>query len=484
MIHLHNRHWLNRFRTTPWAIAIALLLVAVSHLSQVDVFVRLADLLEHYEAWEADEIFLFLSVLLPALWVDCVGAFGGLTSSHHPLAIAYQALMRANQRQAAALATHLEAEQQLKKQEAHLRAAQRIAQLGSWEWHLQTGETYWSEQVLQMFDQDRENGLSQFEDLQQRLHPADQTLHQQQIDQAIVTAQPYNVELRIYRSDGTLTYLQTRGEPITNANGETVQLVGTALDITERKQTQEQLRQYTAQLTASNQALEAFAHSVAHDLRTPLRAINGYSKLLMQDCGSQLDELAQDYLGRICHNACQMGLLIDGLLTLSQVSRTELDYAVVKLSHLAQEVITALRATAPERTVRVEIAPDIEVFADETLMRVVMVNLLQNAWKFTSRAAGARIEFGLDCSIPRQSSVYFVRDNGIGFDMAYHEKLFGVFEKIHDLQDFPGTGIGLATVQRVIRRHGGDIWAEGVVDQGATFYFTVPSTPLTGGGGS
>ncbi|MDJ0705302.1 MAG: GAF domain-containing protein [Leptolyngbyaceae cyanobacterium MO_188.B28] len=244
-------------------------------------------------------------------------------------------------------------------------------------------------------------------------------------------------------------------------------------DISDRKQAEEQIRRYTAQLEASNRELEAFSYSVSHDLRAPLRAIDGFSKVLLDDYGETFNEVAKDYFNRIRKNAVQMGKLIDDLLSLSRVSRAEIRYTTINLSNLAQELKKELQSSEPERQVEWVIAPEAVVSADATLMRIVLTNLLHNAWKFTRRHSTARIEFGILHQEGRP--IYFVRDDGAGFDMAYSKKLFGVFQRLHNAHEFSGVGIGLATVQRAILRHGGSIWAEGSVEQGATFYFTIPN---------
>jgi len=248
-------------------------------------------------------------------------------------------------------------------------------------------------------------------------------------------------------------------------------------DVSDRKAAEEQIRQYAAQLEASNRELEAFAYSVSHDLRAPLRAIDGFSRALLEDYGEAFDEEGQDYFERIRKNVARMGMLIDDLLNLSRVTRSEICYATVNLSVLARELIRELQASEPERQVEVTIAPEICVSADATLMRVVLMNLLHNAWKFTSHHSTACLEFGI--IDPGGQPTYFVRDDGAGFDMAYSKKLFGVFQRLHSTHEFPGTGIGLAIVQRAIHRHGGRVWAEGTVEQGATFYFTIPQTAIS-----
>jgi signal transduction histidine kinase len=229
----------------------------------------------------------------------------------------------------------------------------------------------------------------------------------------------------------------------------------------------------TAQLTAVNQELEAFAYSVSHDLRAPLRAINGFSQTVLDDYGGQVDAEAQGMLRRIRAATERMAQLIDDLLQLSRVTRSEIQLREVDLCQLVRERVAELRSTDPVRQVEVIVARQRVVRADANLMRIALDNLLDNAWKFTRQRQAAHIEFGFRDQ-PGQT-VFFIRDNGAGFDNAYAGKLFGAFQRLHAADEFEGTGIGLAIVQRIIRRHGGEIWAEGAVDQGATFSFTLGS---------
>ena len=222
----------------------------------------------------------------------------------------------------------------------------------------------------------------------------------------------------------------------------------------------------------ANQELESFSYSVSHDLRAPIRAINGFSRILLEDYGEKLDEEGKKHLRRVSEAALRMGVLIDDILRLSRVTRSEIRRGTVDLTQLAYSVVAELRQTSLERHVDVVIAPDLKVNADANLMRIVLENLLGNAWKFTQKHALARIEFGV--TEKDNLTTYFVRDDGAGFDMNYVDKLFGPFQRLHDASEFEGTGIGLATVQRIIQRHGGKVWAEAAVEQGATFYFTLP----------
>jgi light-regulated signal transduction histidine kinase (bacteriophytochrome) len=221
----------------------------------------------------------------------------------------------------------------------------------------------------------------------------------------------------------------------------------------------------------SNQELEAFSYSVAHDLRAPLRGINGLSKVLREDFGDRLGDEAKDYLERIASAAQRMGQLIDALLSLSRVTRAELHRESVDLTRLAEAIVHHLRQTQPDRVVDFVAEPGIVAHADPALLRAVLENLLGNAWKFTGNREHAQIAFGSE--LVDGARVYHVRDNGAGFDMAYAQKLFAPFQRLHTVAEFAGTGIGLATVQRIVNRHGGRIWAEGVVGEGATFRFTL-----------
>lgn len=234
---------------------------------------------------------------------------------------------------------------------------------------------------------------------------------------------------------------------------------------------EKRVRERTAQLEASNKELEAFAYSVSHDLRAPLRGMDGFSKALLEDYSDRIDETGRDYLERIRAASRHMAELIDEMLQLSRITRSEIRREKVDLSARAREIARGLAQRQPERRVDIVIKEGLTAEGDPQLLEVVLDNLLGNAWKFTSRHETARIEFG---SIERDGRrVYFVRDDGAGFDPAYAGRLFAPFQRLHAAREFEGTGIGLATVQRIIRRHGGEIWAEGAVEKGATFYFTL-----------
>jgi len=256
----------------------------------------------------------------------------------------------------------------------------------------------------------------------------------------------------------------------------------TFTDITERKQAEAQtedlnamleqkVRERTTQLEATIAELEAFAYSISHDLRAPLRGIDGFSQAMLEDYGDRLDASARDYLTRIRHGTQRMGQLIDDLLNLSRVTRAPLAPRRLDLSTMAQEILLRLQAEAPERKLHLKIQAGLKAMGDPGLLQLALENLLGNAWKYSSKTPQPRIEFGR--TEQDGQPVFFVRDNGAGFDMAYADKLFGAFQRLHHPSEFEGTGIGLATVRRIIHRHGGRIWAEAAPGQGATFYFTL-----------
>jgi PAS domain S-box-containing protein len=268
-----------------------------------------------------------------------------------------------------------------------------------------------------------------------------------------------------YREDGSLLHARLFTHNITGRRRAEEENRRLNLELEKRVQ------QRTAQLEAASKELEAFSYSVSHDLRAPLRALRGFTEALLELHASQLDARGQEFLRRACAASCQMDRLIEDLLKLSQVSRGALQHQEIDLSSLAGDIATELAASDPGRNVEFVIAPDCVADGDPRLVRVVLDNLLRNAWKFSGKRPDARIEFGLT---EAPEAAFFVRDNGAGFDMAFAKRLFGVFQRLHTASEFPGTGIGLATVQRILNRHGGRSWAVGAVNGGATFYFTLP----------
>ena len=373
-------------------------------------------------------------------------------------------------------------EEALKEQECSLVTAQALAHLGSWEWHIKSGEERWSDEQFCIFGYEPQSFAPSYGTFIQTLHPDDRDRVLIAVKKTLDEQALYDLECRIMRPNGEIRFVQCCGNVYRDQAGQSVRMAGTVLDITERKRVEEEITllnadlerrvsQRTAELKAANKELESFSYSVSHDLRAPLRSIDGFSQALLEDCADKLDEPGKDALRRVRAASQRMGKLIDDLLQLSRTTQSELQRGPLDVSALALASATEVRNIWPGRQVKLIIAPGLHAEGDQQLLRIVFDNLLGNAWKFTSKREQATIEVGAISH--NGTTAYFVRDNGAGFDMAYSDKLFGAFQRLHAIADYPGTGIGLATVQRIIHRHGGRVWAEGKVDEGATFYFTL-----------
>jgi PAS domain S-box-containing protein len=273
------------------------------------------------------------------------------------------------------------------------------------------------------------------------------------------------------RKDGSRFWANVVVTPLRDDVGILRGFVKITRDVTEKRKAEQEIVRRSLELEAANKELEAFSYSVSHDLRAPLRAIEGFSQALHEDYHQQLDDTAKDYLRRTSSATHRMGELIDDLLNLSRVTRAEMYKERIDLSKLASEVAQELKSREPERAISLKIAEGLQAEGDSRLIRVALQNLIGNAWKFTSKRPQAEIEFGQQSS--NGDRAFFVRDNGAGFDQSYASRLFGAFQRLHAANEFPGTGIGLATVQRIVHRHGGSVWAEGIVNRGATIYFTL-----------
>jgi PAS domain S-box-containing protein len=310
----------------------------------------------------------------------------------------------------------------------------------------------------------------------------EQGVPEQEMSEAIATGQAMDDRWH-QRKDGTRLWINGVMTALLNKDGKLLGFAKIMRDNTKLKQAQAALqesnhqleyrvRQRTAELQARNQELEDFKRSVSHDLRAPLRGIDGFSHALEEDYGEVLDETGQEYLRRIRTGAGRLAELMDNLLVLAEISRTRVRHERVDLSRLAENVVKALRTSDPERRVEVRVREGVIAEGDEGLLALALTKLLDNAWKFTEGRDNPRIEFGITSADGQE--VYFVRDNGVGFDMKYGDKLFVAFQRLHSPSEFDGTGIGLAIVQRIVHAHGGKVWAESEERKGATFYFTVP----------
>jgi len=308
---------------------------------------------------------------------------------------------------------------------------------------------------------------------QQITHPDDVEASMEHVRRAMSDeVGSYSLEKRYLAAGGQAVWVSLSVSLVRDADGEPLYFVDQIQDITERKLAERELAHRAEELAHANAELEQFSYSVSHDLRAPLRSIDGFSQILLEDYAERLDEEGRAYLARVRAASQHMGHLMDDLLDLSRVSRRPLRSGLVDLSALARDIAEDLRRSQPDREVRLKIADGLRANGDARLLAVALENLLGNAWKFTSKQPAAEVEFGVAEEGGRP--VYYVRDNGAGVDQAYADKLFGAFQRLHKDEEFEGTGIGLATVQRVIGRHGGRLWAEGGVGKGAKFYFTRP----------
>ena len=374
------------------------------------------------------------------------------------------------------------AEEGLRINEKRYRMAQAMGHVGNWEYSLQTTQFWCSDEAKRIYGFDPEQANFSTDDIENCI-PERERVHQALVD-LIEAGKPYNLEFEIRPINSSESKIITSiAELQRDEHGAPLIVVGVIQDVTERKRAEAEIRQLnqelehrviqrTAQLEAANHELEAFAYSVSHDLRAPLRHIDGFLELLQKRIAATLDEQSRRYLDTIFASAKRMGALIDDLLSFSRMGRSDMATRPVELTPLAREVLRDLEPETRGRTIDWQIADLPVVTGDRAMLRVVLVNLIANAVKFTQPRERAEIEIG--CRPGQGEVVVFVRDNGVGFDMAYADKLFGVFQRLHRAEDFDGTGIGLANVRRIITRHGGRTWAEGQINQGATLYFSLP----------
>jgi PAS domain S-box-containing protein len=398
--------------------------------------------------------------------------------------------------------------QQLQDSEFRWQHALEGAGHGVWDYHVPTGKVIYSRRWKEMLGY-RDDELPNELDTYQRLaHPDDLRTAMRLLEANFNgSSKTYAIEQRMRCKDGSWKWIVARGMVVEqDAQGRAVRIIGTHTDFSERRAAEEamarlleqteqaraalrlandsmeaQVRERTAQLQRANQELEAFSYSVSHDLRSPLRGIAGWSQALEEDYGGQLDDTARLYLARVQGEAQRMGQLIDGMLELSRLGRAALNRRALDLSALAQAVATRVREGHPERAIELAIAPGLQAWGDRALLEAVLHNLFENACKFSAMRDPARIAFGRETTPAPAGGqavpAWFVRDNGAGFDMRHAHKLFGVFQRLHQASEFAGSGIGLTTVQRIVQRHGGQVWASAAPGAGATFYFTLEDAP-------
>ncbi len=356
-----------------------------------------------------------------------------------------------------------------------------------WDWDLKTGALWWGENFFTTFRYAQEDVQPDITSWKSRVHPGDAQRVTASIDQCIASgAANWSEQYRFLRKDGAYRDIFDRGFVQRDAAGQPIRMVGAMMDVTDLREAQRELNRLYAELeirvslrtreiAAANEALEAFSYSVSHDLRAPLRHITGFLQLLARTNAHRLDETGKRYLSIILGAAEKMAQLIDALLSFSRAGKGKLNMAPISLAELVAELVQGLALEMQEREVRWTIHPLPVVQADSILIRQVLVNLIDNALKYTRKKDVAEIEIGARES-PLET-VVFVKDNGVGFNMQYADKLFCVFQRLHTEQEFEGHGVGLANVKRIIARHGGRVWVEAEEGRGAVFYFTLPKAP-------
>ncbi len=365
-----------------------------------------------------------------------------------------------------------------------LEKAQEVGHIGHWILEINdTEKLRWSSETCGIFGLLPNEFDERLETLYHFIHPDDLEKVKSSLTSALEDRHTYSVDHRIVLRDGATKWVHEQGEPTTSENGSAILLIGIVQDITERKKAEaeilklnteleERVEIRTQQLQAANKEMEAFTYSVSHDLRAPLRIIDGFSQILSEDYSTRLDEEGKKTIGIIKKNAKRMGQLIDDLLDFSRLGRAELKISAVNMNTLVQEVLEELNASRISLQAHIHVEQLNQANGDISLLKQVWSNLIANAIKYSSKKTDPQIEIGMKTE--GTMITYFVKDNGAGFDMKYYHKLFGVFQRLHNQEEFPGTGVGLALVQRIISRHGGMVWAEAKPGEGASFYFTLP----------
>jgi PAS domain S-box-containing protein len=376
-----------------------------------------------------------------------------------------------------------QAEIALRDSRESLAEAQRIGHVGNWTLDIVNKRMTWSDEIYRIYERPPDSFGGAFSDLLALVPPEEVPGMVEAYRNVTSTDRLHEHKHRILTPDGRIKSIHARWEVLCDADGKPVRALGTAQDITEQEEASAEIRRLnagleqrvqerTAELTAANRELESFAYSISHDLRAPLRGIDGFSHLLAEEYGDKLDDQGRGYLDRVRRAAQRMGSLIDDILELSRVTRQEMRRVDVDLGQIATELFEDHSRVRPEPRVEISLATDCKVHGDPQLLRVMMQNLMENALKYSGKKASPKIEFGHEWRDGER--VYFLRDNGVGFDMKYAGRLFAPFQRLHKPEEFEGTGIGLATVARIVHRHGGRVWAESTPDVHTTIRFTLP----------
>ena len=380
-----------------------------------------------------------------------------------------------------------QAEHALREKEERLALATLINGIGIWDWNLVTGEMIWDDSMFALYHIHRKDFTGTEEAWRKSLHPDDLARGDQEVADAIADKKPFDTVFRVVWPNGEIRHIKAVAKVFRDEKNTPLRMLGTNWDITSLMRAEAEIRslnaglekrvaERTTKLELANKELEAFSYSVAHDLRAPLRAVDGFARMLIEEYATQLDENGQRMLNVIHDEGQRMGRLIDDLLAFSRISRQQTEPVPIDMQAMAQEVYNELRAHEPGRTIQFELTALPTAFGTPVMIRQVWENLMSNSLKFTRQRPVSKIEIG---TLGRKGAdwVYYIKDNGVGFDMRHANKLFRVFHRLHSQPELEGTGVGLALVQRILQSHGGQIWAESAVDQGACFYFTLPAPP-------
>jgi PAS domain S-box-containing protein len=375
-------------------------------------------------------------------------------------------------------------EESLRESERRLREAQEMAHLGFWFWDVKTGYVEWSDEVFKIFWLDPKKFTPQIDSIL-ALSPWEEENNRDKelINKAINSHSPGSYEQKFLRPDKSIGYYYSTFQGNYNEKGDVISIVGTVLDITERKVAESEIKelnedlegrvkQRTEQLEALNKELEAFSYSVSHDLRAPLRSIHGYTKILIEEYENKFDDEGKRICGIISTSATQMGELIDDLLNFSRIGRSSLNPLLLDMRSIVNSVFADITSAEEKSRIKLKIGKLHKASGDANLIKLVWNNLISNAIKYSSKENVS--EISVSSLLKYNKITYSVKDNGVGFDMNYKHKLFGVFQRLHSESEFEGNGVGLAIVQRIILKHGGNVWAEGEIGKGATFYFSLP----------
>lgn len=362
-------------------------------------------------------------------------------------------------------------QEKIKKLNERIQLAQNSGKVGVWDWDILNNILTWDHNMYALYGIEEKDFGGAYEAWQNGLHTDDKEPGDIEIKKALKGEKKFDTSFRVVWPDGSIHYIKAFAEIIRNEAGEPIRMTGVNWDITHEKLTLQQLEDSKEQLKSVNEELESFSYSVSHDLRAPLRSITGFAQILQEDYGQTLDEEGNRLLNIIVDNTNRMGNLIDGLLQFSRLGRKEILHSTINHQNLVSIIIEEEKHRNPNRKIEWKIETLPSTSGDSEMIRQVWENYIINAVKYTRKKEIAFIEIGSE--IKENETIFFVKDNGAGFNMKYYDKLFAVFQRLHSKDEFEGTGVGLPNVQKIVSRHGGRVWAEGEEDKGATFYFSL-----------